>query len=87
MDLWQSLGMPEDDVVQAAITRIVDSTNNAGKYVSMYQRPVDDLPVALAAASARGVRIFTVPAYDLFKSSARGVLADFASSIPGGVRP
>jgi 2-keto-3-deoxy-L-rhamnonate aldolase RhmA len=79
-DLWQSLGMPKQDIVDDAVDSIIASAVRAQIWPSLYLRPTEpNFELALQRRLAQGVRMFTVPAYDLVKATAQPLLHTFDS--------
>ncbi|WP_325600820.1 HpcH/HpaI aldolase family protein [Rhodopila sp.] len=75
-DLWQSLGMPPADVVDAAIGRIAEAVLRAGKHLSLQLRAGEAMERQLARCEALGARMVSVPLLGLLAQRCQGFVAD-----------
>jgi 2-keto-3-deoxy-L-rhamnonate aldolase RhmA len=60
-DLWQSMGMPPDAEVQAAVGQIARAVAGAGKHVSLQLQSYDDIPAQLARHQALAATMISIP--------------------------
>jgi 4-hydroxy-2-oxoheptanedioate aldolase len=60
-DLWQSLGMPSDEVVDAAIARIAAAVHKGGKYLSLQLRASGDLDRQIERCATLGANMISIP--------------------------
>ena len=74
-DLWQSMGMPAQSAVDAAVAEITARAFAAGKVVSLQFRVTPELPDRLDAHIARGARMLTVSPLDFIRNAAPEFLA------------
>ncbi len=60
-DLWQSLGMPAEDVVEAAIARIAAAVKASGKHLSLQLRASGDFAAQIRTCAALGATMISIP--------------------------
>jgi 2-keto-3-deoxy-L-rhamnonate aldolase RhmA len=60
-DLWQSLGMPDDSVVDAAIARIATAVHAGGKHLSLQLRASADMNRQIEQYTTLGATMISVP--------------------------
>ncbi len=60
-DLWQSMGMPSDEVVDAAIARIAAAVHTSGKYLSLQLRASGDLDRQIERCAGLGANMISIP--------------------------
>jgi 2-keto-3-deoxy-L-rhamnonate aldolase RhmA len=70
-DLWQSLGMPPDEVVDAAIARIAAAVHAGGKHLSLQLRASGDLERQIERCAALGAAMISIPILGLLVRSGR----------------
>jgi 4-hydroxy-2-oxoheptanedioate aldolase len=75
-DLWQSLGMPAAEVVDAAIARISAAVHTGGKYLSLQLRAAGDMDGQIARCVALGANMISVPILGLLVRSSTAFVAD-----------
>ena len=75
-DLWQSLGMPSADVVDAAIARISAAVHAGGKHLSLQLRAAGDVDGQIARCIALGANMISVPILGLLVRSSTAFVAD-----------
>lgn len=78
-DLWQSLGMPSADVVDAAIARIAAAVHAGGKHLSLQLRPSADLDAQIERCAALGANMISIPLLGLLVQRSQGFIADVRS--------
>jgi len=75
-DLWQSLGMPSVEVVDAAIARISKAVRAGGKHLSLQLRAAGDVDDQIARCIALGANMISVPILGLLVRSSTAFVAD-----------
>jgi 2-keto-3-deoxy-L-rhamnonate aldolase RhmA len=75
-DLWQSLGMPPDEVVDAAVARIATAVHAGGKYLSLQLRAAGDLDRQIERCAALGANMISVPVLGLLVRESKRFIAD-----------
>ncbi len=75
-DLWQSLGMPEDSVVDAAIARIAAAVHAGGKHLSLQLRASSNMNRQIERCAALGASMVSVPILGLLVQASRGFVDD-----------
>lgn len=78
-DLWQSLGMPSADVVDAAIARIAAAVLRGGKHLSLQLRAGDGLDRQIVRCMELGARMVSVPLLGLLVHRCHDFVADVRS--------
>lgn len=73
-DLWQSMGMPPQKEVQAAVERVIKRSVAAGKHVSMQVRLTPALDEQITRYAQLGVRMLTFSPRDIIVEGATSLL-------------
>jgi 4-hydroxy-2-oxoheptanedioate aldolase len=76
-DLWQSLGMPGPEVVDAAIARIAAAVHKGGKYLSLQLRPGEGLDRQIARATDLGANMISLGILGLLTERCQAFIKDF----------
>lgn len=63
-DLWQSMGMPDQPAVDAAVSSIVQKTVAADRWVSLQLRITADVESIVATRRSQGAAMITLPLFD-----------------------
>jgi 2-keto-3-deoxy-L-rhamnonate aldolase RhmA len=79
-DLWQSMGMPSNDVVDAAVEEILERTVATGRHVSLSLGLKAETPAEIAGYIERGVRMITLSPRDFITQGATKLLNQVRSS-------
>jgi 2-keto-3-deoxy-L-rhamnonate aldolase RhmA len=75
-DLWQSLGMPSAEVVDAAIARIAAAVHAGGKHLSLQLRAAGDIDGQIARCVALGAAMISIPILGLLIRGSRSFVDD-----------
>jgi len=75
-DLWQSMGMPDNHVVDQAVAQITTAAVDAGKEVSLILRLTDDVNTRIAGHIGRGARMISVFPFDFVRRAGRAFLQE-----------
>ncbi len=78
-DLWQSMGMPPDEEVQAAVGQIARAVTSAGKHVSLQLQSYDDIPAQLARHKELGATMISIPLLGLLLRETERVVEAIAT--------
>lgn len=82
-DLWQSMGMPAQDIVDAAVAQITRQAVAAGRHVSIQTRVFPDTVEKIAGHVERGARMITVSPLDFIRNGATAFLHHVRSGFAG----
>jgi|KBSSwiStaDraftv2_1062776.scaffolds.fasta_scaffold17249_8 4-hydroxy-2-oxoheptanedioate aldolase len=83
-DLWQSMGMPPDDQVDAVIARIATAVRAAGKHLSLQIRALDDIQTQIDRNLARGANLLSIPLAGLLLRGSEALVRQVRASAPSG---
>lgn len=75
-DLWQSMGMPEQEDVDTEIERIAKAARSAAKFVSMQVRFDQQGELNVKRCVDRGVTMISVPLLDFIRQGAQRLVQD-----------
>lgn len=75
-DLWQSLGMPGPEVVDAAIAKIAAAVHRGGKHLSLQLRAGDGLDGQIRRCIDLGARMVSIPLLGLLVQRCQGFITD-----------
>ncbi len=78
-DLWQSLGMPLPEVVDAAIGRIAAAVQHGGKHLSLQLRPGEGMNRQIARCAELGARMISISLLGMLVQRCRDFVTDVRS--------
>jgi 2-keto-3-deoxy-L-rhamnonate aldolase RhmA len=84
-DLWQSMGMPPAQVVEAAVSRIATAVRRAAKNLSLQLRSIDAIPPQIEHAIARQANMISVPLGGLLLQSSEALIWQVPDA--GAIKP
>jgi 2-keto-3-deoxy-L-rhamnonate aldolase RhmA len=84
-DLWQSMGMPPADKVEAAVSTISAAVRQAGKHLSLQIRAMDNVNAQLDRSQRRGANMVSVPLAGLLLRRGTEFIEEVRASFAQGV--
>jgi len=82
-DLWQSLGMPPQEEVDAAIDQIATAVGTSDKCLSFYMQGFNNVQEQIDRCYARGARMIAIPILGLLAQETAALLQTMRNSNSG----
>jgi 4-hydroxy-2-oxoheptanedioate aldolase len=82
-DLWQSMGMPPQEKVDAAIIKIATAVRAFGKHLSLQIRAIDDIQIQVDRHIALGANLLSIPLAGLLLRQSEAVIKQIQASCKG----
>jgi len=86
-DLWQSMGMPALEEVDAVVDRIASAVRAHNLKLSLQIRAIDDIPPQLARGLGRGADMLSVPLASLLLRQGELFIEQVMHASPGAALP